>query len=291
VNPKDFVIRSEIYGIPQARHRVILLGVRSDIAKKVTPDTLLLAPGPTVKDIIGDLPKLRSGLSKGKDSFRNWADNIHKDIDDIIDDVSKHGLDSVAERMTKAVAHIGKATLTRGSNWYQIPTSGISSRIEKNLKKWYSDPRLNVVCNHETRGHIVTDLHRYLFCACYSLAAKSGNRLTPKADEFPKALAPAHANWESGHFSDRFRVQAAKRVATTVTSHISKDGHYFIHYDPTQCRSLTVREAARIQTFPDNYFFVGNRTQQYTQVGNAVPPYLARKIARIVFRLLEHAGS
>ena len=134
---------------------------------------------------------------------------------------------------------------------------------------------------------MVKDLYRYLYAASFSEYLKR----SPKIWEFPTDLIPDHKNAKTGHFDDRFRVQLAGKPSSTVTSHISKDGHYFIHYDPVQSRSLTVREAARLQTFPDNYFFEGSRTQQYIQVGNAVPPLLARQIAEVVYNLVVRTSG
>jgi DNA (cytosine-5)-methyltransferase 1 len=136
---------------------------------------------------------------------------------------------------------------------------------------------------------MASDLARYLFSASYA----DSWGYSPGLDLFPSKLLPNHINAqverksEAIPFKDRFRVQCKNETASTVVAHIAKDGHYYIHYDPSQCRSLTVREAARLQTFPDNYFFAGNRTEQYTQVGNAVPPLLAHKLAKIVRGLLN----
>ena len=136
-----------------------------------------------------------------------------------------------------------------------------------------------------------SDLVRYLFVAAFGEVTET----SPRLHDFPKCLLPEHKNVDRENvarsiFKDRFRVQLAKQHAMTVTSHIAKDGHAFIHPRAIQCRSLTVREAARLQTFPDSYVFLGNRTSQYTQVGNAVPPYLARQIAAIVADTLNRAG-
>lgn len=136
---------------------------------------------------------------------------------------------------------------------------------------------------------MASDLARYCFAATFA----EWRGYSPRLDVFPPKLLPAHHNVQPNDkagaipFKDRFRVQCKNDPATTVVAHIAKDGHYYIHFDPEQCRSLTVREAARLQTFPDNYFFAGNRTEQYTQIGNAVPPLLAYKLATIVRSLLN----
>lgn len=268
LDPKDFIVRSESFGVPQMRHRLIVVGVRKDIAEKVLADgqnTLSLAVWPrrsTVGDVIDGMPKLRSGLSKEPDTLASWIDATN----DVVGQQNP-------SNSGRAYMDLSRSAFTPNGYGKECPPA---------LQKWLSDPQLLVVTNHETRSHIRSDLLRYKFAARF---ARAEGR-SPKAADFPHHLAPAHANWASGNFSDRFRVQLEGEASTTITSHIAKDGHYFIHPDPEQCRSLTVREAARLQTFPDNYYFKGNRTQQYSQVGNAVPPLLAKQIGDALAALL-----
>jgi DNA (cytosine-5)-methyltransferase 1 len=284
----DYLIKSEEYGVPQRRHRVILLGIRNDI--DIKPCILnKVIKEVTLESIIDDLPKIRSGISKrlvSSSIIKGRKKHIYEKVDNTFENWGK----LTEQFKQEIVSWNGFAMNTKkakepssfGSEFIKCDTPSETNP----LKDWYKDERLDGVCNHESRSHLVQDLKRYLFAAIYTEHFERFPRMHDFA-EHQKELLPDHASAESGKFNDRFRVQLPGEAATTVTSHISKDGHYFIHYDPNQCRSLTVREAARIQTFPDNYLFCGPRTAQFHQVGNAVPPYLAKQIAQIVKIIYE----
>ncbi|MAW80363.1 MAG: DNA (cytosine-5-)-methyltransferase [Parvularcula sp.] len=281
-DPRSFVVKAEEYGIPQARHRIFILGIRSDL--NITPSTLQRRKSPTVRQTIGNLPAIRSGISRKADSPELWRSELtSQDLGELRQRLN--GADYAADLISEI-----KFALKR-SNAY--PTETFSRRYPGHFRSNHAallgiyDERLPVLIEHEARSHMPSDLRRYLFAASFAKV----NECSPKLVDFPRHLLPKHKNVSLGRsgkmFSDRFRVQLPDTQSTTITSHISKDGHYFIHYDPLQCRSLTVREAARLQTFPDNYFFEGPRTSQYHQVGNAVPPYLAGQIAEVVAQVLR----
>ena len=266
-DPSALVVEAERLGIPQARHRVIIMGVRDDIAS--VPALLPTATIVPAGIVLDDLPSVRSGLSGKGDNPDRWMDTLQqvREVPWLRTGVS----DALRKYIENVVADVTQFPESRGAAF--VPSAPHIS--EPKLAQWIIDENVDGACNHTTRAHMAADLHRYLYAASH--VAVYGH--APTLDQFPPELLPNHQSVARGHFLDRFRVQLRDSPATTVTGHIARDGHYYIHYDPRQCRSLTVREAARLQTFPDNFFFCGPRTAQYLQVGNAVPPYLAMHIA------------
>lgn len=286
--PKDFIVHAEVFGVPQRRHRVIVVGIRRsleiDLSQRALDDQETETPhGVSVAIVLKGLPKLRSGLSRGEDTHELWNNELIRAASTC---TKLPGLEPHL-RMRFAEVHMlakqGRTPRARQSSRY----AKVSASCPEMLRDWLTDDRLRGLPNHETRGHMPADLSRYLFASVFAEI----HQRSPRATEYPRELAPKHRNWTSGKFADRFTVQTWNAPSSTITSHISKDGHYFIHPDPLQCRSLTVREAARLQTFPDNYLFRGNRTEQYVQVGNAVPPFLASILARRVLSLLSSADA
>jgi DNA (cytosine-5)-methyltransferase 1 len=277
LDPHSYILRAEALGVPQARHRVVLLGLAEGLdgraGKLLVPNDLRFS----VSDVIGGLPPLRSGTTDMR------ADNWPNIASELLSSAARAASEypDVVDVLNSAKGALRQKDPGQGSRWMKKTTE--SDVVPDHLRDWLTDRRLDGILNHEVRDHMRQDLMRYAYASAF--AAVHG--YSPRgAAEFPNLLHPNHRNWKSGKFVDRFKVQLKDHPSSTVTSHLSKDGHYFIHPDPKQLRSLSVREAARLQTFPDNYFFEGSRGAQFRQVGNAVPPWMARQIAETVYSFL-----
>lgn len=157
--------------------------------------------------------------------------------------------------------------------------SSYTKRKNSYLEQFELRNGVNFVTQHISRPHNDRDL------AIYKTAIEKWNKDQErlKYPDLPEELK-THRNESS--FIDRYKVVNGKGVSHTVVAHIAKDGHYYIHPDIGQCRSISVREAARLQSFPDDFYFEGSRSAAFKQIGNAVPPLMANAIAKKMKELL-----
>ena len=145
------------------------------------------------------------------------------------------------------------------------------------------DDDFNILTQHETRPHNARDRE------IYKEAIKAWNinkeRLCYNKLSTHRPDLITHKNTIS--FTNRFNViKADTKASHTILAHIAMDGHYYIHPDIRQLRSLSIREAARIQSFPDDFYFEGPRTAIFRQIGNAVPPKMAEQIAKKIKEII-----
>lgn len=234
-NPKDIVLNSVHYGVPQIRKRVILIGIRNDLnisSKEVynliekthyapkDEDREGVKKFRTIKDAISDLPAYYPGEGNEEIDFRSDSKNEY-----------------------------------------------IKLMRLNNMTKLY---------NHTTRKHNDLDRERYKILSENKWQLKDLNEVRPDL-----------VNYNPKHFVNRYTVQEFDKPGRTVVAHLYKDGNLFIHPDSNQERTFTVREAARVQSFPDDFKFLGARTHQYKQVGNAVPPLMSYQIAKAIKKVLN----
>jgi DNA (cytosine-5)-methyltransferase 1 len=154
----------------------------------------------------------------------------------------------------------------------ELPITQYTKPINDYLKNSGIRNGVDFVTQHITRNHNERDLEIYSIAIDKWLNEKKRLKYT----DIPERLQN-HKNTEA--FLDRFKVVDPFGCSHTMVAHISKDGHYYIYPDKNQVRSLSVREAARIQSFPDDFYFEGGRTAAFKQIGNAVPPLMAESIA------------
>ena len=154
-----------------------------------------------------------------------------------------------------------------------------TSNKNEYLEKFELRNGVDFVTQHISRPHNNRDL------AIYKTAIQKWNNGKERL-RYPDLPSELKTHKNETSFTDRFKVVDGLGVSHTVVAHISKDGHYYIHPDIEQCRSISVREAARLQSFPDDFYFEGSRSAAFKQIGNAVPPLMANAIAKKMKELL-----
>jgi DNA (cytosine-5)-methyltransferase 1 len=204
-----------------------------------------------------------------------WQEKLNIPIPDL-EKIRNNSLYTIRELLSdlpfiSAGEGVDKYTTYSGPSTEYLNVSGIRNGIE-------------VLTQHIARGHTEQDKEIYRIAV---QKLRNGQRLNYTS--LPERLR-THKNQHS--FFDRFKVvDDSASFSQTIVAHIAKDGHYYIHPDIKQNRSITVREAARLQSFPDDFYFEGikegrNRTAAYKQIGNAVPPLMANQIACMLKNVL-----
>jgi DNA (cytosine-5)-methyltransferase 1 len=205
-----------------------------------------------------------------------WREDINVDLPEF--EAIQEATDFTVECIFNDLPIIGAG---QGIDRYVNYRTGINEYLDQKALR----NGIDILTQHIARPHSEQDK------TIYRIAVEKWNCTQLRLDynDLPEYLK-THKNRNS--FIDRFKVVASDlNYSQTVVAHISKDGHYYIHPDIEQNRSISVREAARLQSFPDNYYFEGvkpnqNRTAAFKQIGNAVPPLMASIIANRIRNLL-----
>ncbi len=254
------ILNAVNYGVPQYRERVFFIGNRLGIKERVHPT-------PT------HWPAQFNG---------SMRDFLHTNMD-LFDLKGPEFLFYDSEKM-EGIRSSLKPYVTFNeaiSDLPKIPHRGGAEEMEyatppQNDYQIFMRRKSNLVHNHTTRFQNELDLKRYK-------ALREGGI----AGELPAELQP---HFKNGQFKDKYRKLYSDRPSYTIVAHLYKDGNAFVHPDNSQNRSLSPREAARLQSFPDDFVFMGSRTDQFKQIGNAVPPLLARAILLRIGELLHKYG-
>lgn len=275
-NVKYQIVNAANFGVPQKRKRIIFIGSRNqgkipemedwrshrppknDKERKIKPKEM---PGSVLTEnqmnlsnyTESDKPKL-GDFEKNKEVKMPW----NTVADAIID------LPPIYPSRTQGESKMPKE-YTKVER-YSAPAISQYQKWARNIPE-YEDEDGAHLRNHEARGHNLRDLNLYKML---------GEGTSHSVGGLPDEVQP----YRNDIFNDNYKKQNLKEPSSTIVAHIRKDGHMFIH--PSEARSLSPREAARLQSFRDSYIFETSRTETYKQIGNAVPPLLSQAVGEAI---------
>jgi DNA (cytosine-5)-methyltransferase 1 len=174
--PSDFVVKCEDYGIPQSRHRVIILGIREDLALDEIPALVAWDKAIPASKVLRGLPRLRSGLTRSADGKAEWRAAVTSILDAGFMKSRRNGAEAdLREYIARTVHHLRDMQADRGGEFVSHDVTCDHD------PEWFLDPRMGGACNHSSRPHMATDLHRYLFAACFARV----HFRSPELNDFP----------------------------------------------------------------------------------------------------------
>jgi len=264
---KYAVLNAVEFGVPQIRERVIIIGINKTWKKLSVPlikpthyapfskdkKSEALLPFVTLWEAIGDLPRVyaRATFTGLSDEETEKQKRRNKKIN--------NGEEKVLFIKDIFDKHLKK-----------ISESGI------NYFKFVRSNGYPFINDHIARSHQITDLELFS-------RMKEGETAKGFISREPE-IAKRLIKYKMDTFEDKYRKQRRNAPCTTVFAHLEKDGNRFIH--PTQKRTITPREAARIQSFPDDFIFKGPYSKRFRQIGNAVPPLMAYYIGKQIYKAI-----
>jgi DNA (cytosine-5)-methyltransferase 1 len=268
---KYLILNAADYGVPQRRERVILIGIRKEwktIDVPVIEPTHYdperengkesasngLLPYVTLYDAIGDLPEVKPKITDTGLRGRQLAriKSLNKRIENGQEKISFD-----RERFDKHLKEINDS----GKRYFDFVRSNGYAFID----------------HHVARSQQLTDIKLFR----HMREGETAEEFYARKPELAKKLI----KYKMDTFTDKYRKQSWNKPCTTVFAHLEKDGNRFIH--PGQARTITPREAARIQSFPDDFIFWGPFSKKYRQIGNAVPPLMAYNIGLKIFEIMR----
>ena len=209
-------------------------------------------------------------------------DNLNLAPKDIFNEIHKNNENKPRYVLNDALMDIKSLKAPRVKNTTNVDSEIFGKKIDVNYHEDHNNPYLDLINNGRKVPYLFNHKARYVNDINFEIF-KRLDQGDDSTNEKIKDIMP-YSN-RNDIFKDKYFKLVADRPCRTITAHMKSDCHSYIH--PFEIRALTPREAARVQSFPDDYLFWGAYTKTYMQIGNAVPPVMARGIAKVIKKYLS----
>lgn len=305
------LLNAAYYGVPQMRERMFLIAIRQELTDSVSfpaaSHWIELPPGYDGSRAVA-LKLLNRSDSAGPDKYYRAAPEAQTHLDPAV--TAEEALRDLPRIDARSLMASGQ--LKRGARKFDqvIPWTEHSkiSEYGKLMRDWQGFERPKQLADHVIRflprdyplfarlkpGDQYPEAHRAAKAMFEEELLKhrrgKGNRLKEGSIEWQELWDRFVPPYDPNKFPNKWRKMEADRPCRTLLAHLGKDSYSHIHYDSAQARTISVREAARLQSFPDGFAFAGTMNPAFRQIGNAVPPLLSLAIAESLLTQMQ-AGT